>query len=63
MAYSWRPQPDPGLDPELTRTFDDQAAAEAWLAEHYEDLRDEGVESVALVEGDRVVYGPMSLAE
>ena len=63
MAYSWRPHPDPGTRPEPAPTFDDQAAAEAWLAEHYDDLVDEGVESVSLVEGERVVYGPMSLSE
>lgn len=63
MAYRWQSHPDPGLPDELSPAFDDQAAAEAWLAEHYDDLRDEGVASVSLVEADRVVYGPMSLSE
>ena len=41
--------------------FDDQAAAEAWLTDHYEDLLDQGTRAVTLCEGDREVYGPMSL--
>lgn len=61
MAYRWAPTPDPGLDPELDQRFDDQPRAEAWLAEHWEELLDEGVASVTLVENDRVIYGPMPL--
>ena len=63
MAYRWRPQPDPGLEPELDPVFGDQGAAETWLAQHYDELLDLGVRSVSLVEGDRVVYGPMSLSD
>ena len=63
MAFRWQPQPDPGLGPHLVPSFDDQAAAEAWLTDHYDELRDEGVAAVSLLEGDRVVYGPMSLSE
>lgn len=43
------------------KTFPDQAEAEAWLGEYYLDLQDYGVEAVTLVEGERTVYGPMSL--
>ena len=41
--------------------FPTQAEAEAWLTESYEDLVDDGLDEVTLVEGDRVVYAPMSL--
>lgn len=61
MTYRWAPSPvaTPGSDPDPE--FDDQRAAEAWLAEHWEELLDSGVVSVSLVEGDRTVYGPMPL--
>lgn len=42
-------------------TFVDQAEAEAWVGEVFADLAAEGVDSVTLFEGDRKVYGPMSL--
>lgn len=45
------------------KTFTTQADAEAWLGEFYVDLQDYGVESVTLVEGERTVYGPMSLED
>ncbi|NNG18471.1 hypothetical protein [Enemella evansiae] len=46
---------------EINQDFADQAAAEEWLTAHYEDLLDEGILCVTLCEGDREVYGPMSL--
>lgn len=46
---------------ELDTTFGSQAEAEQWLTDNYPDLQDQGVHEVTLVEGDRVVYGPMSL--
>ena len=54
--WSW--EPDTGT---IDARFDSQAEAEEWLTEHYPDLQDEGVGEVTLLEGDRVVYGPMSL--
>lgn len=54
----WRWRPDTGT---VEQTFPTQAEAEAWLAQAYEDLVDEGATEVTLLEGDRVVYGPMSL--
>lgn len=42
--------------------FATQADAESWVGEVWADLADEGVASVTLLEGDRVVYGPMSLS-
>lgn len=46
-----------GLDQE----FPTQADAEAWLSGSFENLLDAGLDAVTLYEGDRVVYGPMSL--
>ena len=41
--------------------FTSQGDAESWLGESWRELADEGVDSVILLEGDREVYGPMSL--
>jgi hypothetical protein len=42
-------------------TFPSQSDAESWLGEVWRDLVDDGVDAVTLLEGDRPVYGPMSL--
>ena len=42
-------------------TFPSQSDAESWVGEVYEDLAEQGVDAVTLFEGDREVYGPMSL--
>lgn len=62
MSWHWHPEPgprEPGTDVE--RQFASQGEAEQWLTEHFESLRDAGVSEVTLYEGDRLVYGPMSL--
>jgi len=42
-------------------TFDDQTEAEQWLGREWQDLLDGGVAAVTLLDGESVVYGPMSL--
>ncbi len=61
MPGLWRWSTDVDL-PDLP-TFSTQAEAEAWLTASYADLVDAGANAVSLFEGDRLVYGPMSLAE
>jgi hypothetical protein len=41
--------------------FPSQGDAETWVGESWRELAEQGVDSVVLVEGDREVYGPMSL--
>jgi hypothetical protein len=41
--------------------FPTRSDAETWLGEVYADLSENGVSAVTLFEGDREVYGPMSL--
>jgi hypothetical protein len=41
--------------------FPSQSDAESWIGEVWRDLLDDGVDQVTLFEGDREVYGPMSL--
>jgi hypothetical protein len=54
--------------PGPAENFPDQAAAEEWLGQCWQELRDSGVDAVSLFE-DRgrdsadEVYGPMSLHE
>ena len=42
-------------------TFSTQADAESWIGENWQQLLEGGVDQVSLLEGDRVVYGGMSL--
>ncbi len=41
--------------------FASQADAESWVGEIWAELAEQGVDAVTLFEGDRTVYGPMSL--
>ncbi|MDN5727298.1 MAG: hypothetical protein L0G99_15420, partial [Propionibacteriales bacterium] len=50
-----------GAEGGWAQQFPPPAEAEAWLTEAYEDLVDEGITEASLYEGDRLVYGPMSL--
>ena len=65
MSYTWRFETNeneavdcPGLP---TERFPTQADAESWIGEAWRDLLEQGVDQVRLLEGDREVYGPMSL--
>jgi hypothetical protein len=42
--------------------FPTRSDAESWMGEYWSELVEQGVASVTLFEGDREVYGPMSLA-
>jgi hypothetical protein len=42
--------------------FTSQGDAESWVGECWRELVDQGVASVVLLDGDREVYGPMSLS-
>lgn len=41
--------------------FGDEQQAETWIGDVFSDLLAEGVDEVTLHEGERKVYGPMSL--
>lgn len=41
--------------------FGDELQAETWIGDVFSDLLAEGVDEVTLYEGERKVYGPMSL--
>ncbi len=64
MGWRWEsPQADDAVavTTGLAQEFPTQADAEAWLTANYEELEDAGLDEVTLLEGGRVVYGPMSL--
>ncbi|MDQ1681852.1 MAG: hypothetical protein QOG52_1240 [Frankiaceae bacterium] len=67
MAWVWRytrvaEDGDGGGEPRPhVESFPTQSDAETWLGEQWRDLRAEGVVSATLLDGDRVVYGPMAL--
>lgn len=64
MAWTWRMLTDAGDEVTTeagTPGFPNQADAESWLGEEWPALVEQGVDGVVLLEGDREVYGPMSL--
>ncbi len=68
MAWVWRYETGDGTVIEPTddmpepEVFPSQADAETWVGEVWRDLLQAGVAQVSLLDGDRVVYGPMGLA-
>lgn len=64
-AWRWRLEDSAGAEvspPGLASPeFPSQSDAESWVGEVWRDLLDGGVDAVTLFEGDRQVYGPMSL--
>ena len=65
MAWIWRyedadGQALDGLEPEA---FTSRGDAESWIGEAWRDLAEDGVHQVTLLDGDRVVFGPMRLSE
>ena len=64
MSFFWRFEGADGGEVAPSATggrFPSQADAESWVGEAWPELLEQGVSAVTLIEGDRVVYGPMSL--
>ena len=63
-VWWWRHEDEAGA--EITQAeeqrFASRADAETWLGQAFADLADEGVAAVTLFEGEREVFGPMSLS-
>jgi hypothetical protein len=64
-AWHWRLEDSEGAEVtqgvEASPRFPSQSDAESWVGEVWRDLVEDGVDQVTLFEGDRQVYGPMSL--
>jgi hypothetical protein len=65
MSWTWRYEDESGQpvsgQPAASQSFPTQSDAETWIGESWRELLDSGVDRVALLEDDHVVYGPMSL--
>jgi hypothetical protein len=64
--WRWRLENAAGAEVEVDEEYADQrfasqADAESWVGEIWSELAAEGVDAVTLFDGDRRVYGPMSL--
>jgi hypothetical protein len=66
LSWSWRCEDANGVEVASEtgtgKGFPTQSDAESWVGEVWRELVEEGVEQVTLFEGDRLVYGPMSLS-
>ncbi len=66
-AWRWRLADADGREITALSAFDagqefpTRSDAESWVGENWAELAAEGVLAVTLLEGDREVYGPMSL--
>ena len=65
MSWTWRLEALDGteLDEPVAPAHSNQSDAESWLGEHWRELADAGVAQATLFDGERKVYGPMSLSE
>jgi hypothetical protein len=65
VSWTWRLETADGAEApgQKAPPHPNQSDAESWLGEHWRELADAGVAQASLFEGERKVYGPMSLAE
>jgi len=63
MAWKWRYEKSSGEQVERADSpnFDSQSDAESWIGEIWPELLEEGIDSVTLLEDERVEYAGMSL--
>ena len=71
VKYTWRyersdgtilgDEPNPLPEVAAVDPFPSQGDAESWIGETWQELRAAGVDSVSLLEDERVVYAGMSL--
>ncbi len=66
QPWSWRFERENGEEvavgaEHVDQRFPNQAEAESWVGEVWAELADGGVDAVTLFDGERRVYGPMSL--
>lgn len=60
-AWKWQYESHDRIRRGESNDFPHQSDAETWLGESWRTLLADGIDQVVLLEGDRVVYGPMSL--
>ena len=65
MSWIWRLEDAHG-DPvtgAASPAHSNQSDAESWIGETWRELHEAGAAQATLLDGTRVVYGPMSLSE
>ncbi|HET9500478.1 MAG TPA: hypothetical protein VFO98_09470 [Marmoricola sp.] len=64
-SWWWRLENASGVEVTVAavpaQEFPSQSDAESWVGEVWRELLEGGADAVTLFEGDRLVYGPMSL--
>ena len=65
MSWLWRLEDAHGavVSGVASPSHPNQSDAESWIGETWRELRDAGVAQATLLDGSKVVYGPMSLSE
>ena len=65
MSWIWRLEDAHGetVSGPVSPTHANQSDAESWIGEQWRELREQGVAQVTLLDGSKVIYGPMSLAD
>lgn len=64
MSWTWQYEDETGATVDFPRSedFESRSDAESWLGEHFAELADQAVAAVTLLDGEKKVYGPMSLS-
>jgi hypothetical protein len=65
VTWKWRLEATDGTEVSglTSPVHPNQSDAESWLGEQWRELAESGVAQATLFDGERKVYGPMSLAE
>lgn len=61
MSWTWKLETADATVVGTSDEFESRSDAESWVGEAFADLVDDGVDQVRLFDGDKEVYGPMSL--
>lgn len=61
MAWIWKYEKADATVVGASEEFESRSDAESWVGEAFSVLVDDGVDQVRLFDGDKEIYGPMSL--
>lgn len=61
MSWSWVLENSTGESMGMSESFDSRSDAESWVGESFGELLEQGVDQVRLLDGEKEIYGPMSL--
>lgn len=61
MTWTWTLENSAGDVTGRSEAFESRSDAESWVGETFGELLEQGVDQVRLFDGDKEIYGPMSL--